>query len=287
MKKFEYFMPKTIEQAVEVLNDKKESVTIVAGGTDVVLELNEGHEKGRNMVDISKIEELKFIKVEDGAVKIGPMTTFTELEKSEYVKNNLKILHTMAVQVGSPQIRNLGTIGGNVINASVAGDSPASLIALDASLTLASKKGTRTVKLTEFNNEKGQGTKIESDELLVEISFPEPTKNVRTSFSKLAKRESLAIVVISTACAIEKDESGVCTKAQVVIGAVAPHPIRVPLVEEQLLGKVVNKENLYNTLDLFTTAVSNISNRPSVTYKKMSVKGTARKMFDEILKDFN
>ncbi len=279
-------MPHRIDEAVEILNEKKESVSIIAGGTDLVLEINEGHNNAKSIIDISKIDELKYIKVESGVVRIGAMTTFAEIEKNSYIKENVGLLWEMAYNVGSPQIRNLGTIGGNVVNASVAGDSPTSLMALDASVLLQSAKGKRTLKLFEFNVDGRQGSIIESDEILIEVFFDEPTSNTKSGYAKLGKRDALSIVVVATACIIEKDASGICTKAQISMGAVSPHPVRLPEIEKALISKKVCKEELYKTLDLYSEAVLKISNRPSAAYKRMSIKGMARKMYDQVLRDF-
>ncbi len=286
MNTFKFFTPQRIDEAVEILNEKKESVSIIAGGTDLVLEINEGHNNAKSIIDISKIDELKYIKVESGVVRIGAMTTFSDIEKNSYIKENIGLLWEMAYNVGSPQIRNLGTIGGNVVNASVAGDSPTSLMALDASVLLQSAKGKRTLKLSEFNIDGRQGSIIENDELLIEVFFDEPNSNTKSGYAKLGKRDALSIVVVATACIIEKDASGICTKAQISMGAVSPHPVRLPEIEKALISKKVCKEELYKTLDLYSEAVLKISNRPSAAYKRMSIKGMARKMYDQVLRDF-
>lgn len=286
MKNFNYFMPKTVEEAVDILSKKKDSVSIVSGGTDLILEINEGHNKSDNIVDISKIESLKYITSKDGIVHVGARITFDDIERSQYVKKNVGALWGVARYVGSPQIRNLGTIGGNVVHASVAGDSPTVFLALEASVLLRSLKGERVVTLADFNNEGRKGCKIESDEILVEVFFKEPNKNTKTGYSKLSRRNALGIVVVATACLIEKDENDICTKANVTMGGVSLQPVRLTKIEEALISKKVSKEQLYKTLDLFTEAVSSISNRPSAEYKRMSVRAKAQKMFDQVLRDF-
>ena len=128
MKPFVYHAPTTVAEAVELLEKYQDSCAVVAGGTDVVIELNERHKTPEHVISISKLNELRYVKEEDGLVKIGALTTFTDLENNPYVKEKLPAMYETVIHVGSPQIRNLGTIGGNVVNASVAGDSPTTLV---------------------------------------------------------------------------------------------------------------------------------------------------------------
>lgn len=286
MKQLDYFIPQTIDEALAFLSQKKQSVSIVAGGTDLMIEINEGHNKSDNIVDVSKIKELKYIKNENGVVHIGAMTTFGEIERNTYIKENVRALWDAACNVGSPQIRNLGTIGGNVVHASVAGDSPTVFLALDASVLLKGPQGSRVVALSEFSNEGKQGSKIEKDELMVEIFFDEPNKNTKTGYAKLGKRSALSIVVVATACLIEKDSNDICTRVHISMGGVSPHPVRLTKIEQAFISKKVCEDELYKTLDLYTQEVLSISNRPSAEYKRMSVRGMAKKIYDRVLEDF-
>lgn len=124
MKPFTYHAPVTVAEAAALLDRYQDSVAVVAGGTDVVIELNEKQKTPAHVVDISKLKELRYVKEEDGMVKLGALNTFTELENNPYIQEKLPALIETVSHVGSPQIQDLGTIGGNVVNASVAGDSP-------------------------------------------------------------------------------------------------------------------------------------------------------------------
>ena len=171
MKPFTYHAPTTVDEAVAMLEQYQSSCAVVAGGTDVIIELNERHKTPAHVIAIDKLSELRYIKEEEGLVKIGALTTFDDLENDAYVQEHLPALWETAVHVGSPQIRNLGTVGGNVVNASVAGDSPTTFLTYGAQVVLKSAGGERVMTIEDFN--KGPGNcAIRPDELLTEIRFP-------------------------------------------------------------------------------------------------------------------
>ena len=155
MKPFTYHAPTTVDEAVAMLEQYQASCAVVAGGTDVIIELNERHKAPEHVIAIDKLSELRYIKEEGGLVKIGALTSFDDLENDAYVQAHLPALLETAVHVGSPQIRNLGTVGGNVVNASVAGDSPTTFLTYDAQVVLKSAKGERIMTIEDFN--KGPG----------------------------------------------------------------------------------------------------------------------------------
>lgn len=286
MKAFTYHAPTTVETALAQLSDYQESCAIIAGGTDVVIELNERHKTPKHVININKLDELRYVKEEDGFVKLGALCTFDELENTSYVQEKLPALFETASHVGSPQIRNLGTIGGNVVNASVAGDSPTTFLTYGAEVVLKSVKGERIMTIEDFN--KGPGNcQIRSDELLTEVRFPIPSENEAISYFKIGKRKSLAIVVLAVSLYVKRTDDNRIDDCRVVLGAVSKHPMRAEMLESALMGRELTAESLYETLPLFTEAVeAAIANRPSVVYKREGVRGAARRCFDQILKQF-
>lgn len=287
MKPFRFCQPATVDEACAVLAEQGEAARVIAGGTDLVLELNEGRAAPEWVVDISRLHELKYVTVADGVVRIGALSTFSELEENAYLREKVKVLHTAAEGMGSPQIRNLATLGGNLVNASVAGDSLGSMTALDASVVLQSVRGKRVMKLSAFYGGRDK-TEIRPDELLTQVFFDAPDERTATSFVKLAKREALAIVVIDACGVVALGEDGRCAKAQVAVGAVGRYPFRVAAVEEALLGKPLTRQGCMSTLPLLSQAVQqSIANRPSVTYKRESVMSIAETMYDQILTDLH
>ena len=155
MKQFNYYAPTTVEQTVKLLENATCNTHVIAGGTDLIVQINKKVIRPETVINLKKVDELNYVKEENGVIKIGPMTTFGQLESCEILTKKAKALAIACGEVGSTQIRNLGTIGGNIVNASAAGDSIAALMALDASVVLKSVEGERTMKLEDFY--KGQG----------------------------------------------------------------------------------------------------------------------------------
>lgn len=286
MKAFTYHAPTTVAEAVSMLEQYQESCTVVAGGTDVVIELNEGHKTPDHVIDIKKINELHYVKEEDGLVKLGALSTFDELENNAYVREHLPALTETASHVGSPQIRNLGTIGGNVVNASVAGDSPTTFLTFGASVVLKSAKGERIMTIEDFN--KGPGNcAIRPDELLTEVRFPVFGADEAVGYFKIGKRKSLAIVVLAVSIYVKRTADNKIDDCRVVLGAVSKHPMRSAELEAALKGRELSEKSLSETLPLFTNAVqAAIPTRPSVVYKREGVRGAARQCFNQILSQF-
>ncbi|NLC41208.1 MAG: xanthine dehydrogenase family protein subunit M [Clostridiaceae bacterium] len=284
MKKFDYSTPASIDEALKLLSDYKGRASILAGGTDLVIALNDREHDTDCIIDITKIDSMRYCKVEDGLVLLGALTTFTDLEMSTYIQENVRSLYQAAYTLGSPQTRNLGTIGGNLINASVAGDSITVFIALDATLVFQSVNGKREVKLVNYYTEKN---KIRDDELLTEVYFDECDENTATTYAKLGKRNALVIVVLGLSILLERDKQNVCTRAQVALGAVSRFPTRVSSVEEYLVGKAVAWETFAPCAEMLSEIVQDlIPTRASLGYKKESVRGVSDKAFRDILSNF-
>lgn len=171
-------------------------------GTDLTLELNEWKAQPAVVIDLKKLKELDYIKVENGIVRIGALTSHAEVAANDIIRENVHILYDACRQVGSPQIRNLGTIGGNICQSSVAGDGLAACVTLNADVTIKSVRGERTININEFLSSPDRKRNIlQPDELMTEVSFPLPdTKHTATAFYKLGKRRALAISVIAAAC---------------------------------------------------------------------------------------
>ncbi len=283
MKPFDFHAPKTVEEAVALLEQYQQNCAVIAGGTDVVIELNERHKTPEHVISIDKIDSLRYVKEEDGMVKIGALTTFDDLENNEYVQKNLPALYETAIHVGSPQIRNLGTIGGNVVNASVAGDSPTTFLTYGASVVLKSAQGERVMTIEDFN--KGPGNcQIRPDELLTEVCFPALGKDEAVGYFKIGKRKSLAIVVLAVSIYVKRTADNKVEDCRVVLGAVSKHPMRAPELETALKGRSLNAKELDALLPQFTDTVqAAIATRPSVVYKREGVRGAARRCFEQIL----
>ncbi len=237
MKQFEYFSADSVETALQLLKEYSGEAQILAGGTDLIIELRKPNVKvPKAIIDIFQINELKGISETDSEIIIKPLTTHTELGKSPIIKKYARLLHMAANVIGSPQIRNRGTIGGNIMNAATCADTVPPLIALGASLKLKSANGERTLLIADLFV-KPYVTIATKDELLIEIRFPKLPQDARSAFIKLGRRNALAISRLSVAAILQKDTAGNIVDARIVPGAAFPKWQRVIEAEHILIGK--------------------------------------------------
>ena len=242
MRPFEYFTPESIDEACTLLEMLDTGTKILAGGTDVLIELRKsGTESPTDIIDISRISSLRGIEESGGNILIKPLTTHTEILRSKVLSSFAPLLQSAVSGIGSPQIRNRGTIGGNIMNAAACADTVPPLIALGATITLRSARGERVVALSDFFV-KPYVTVAQRDEILVGIQFPKLPAGARTAFVKLGRRNALSISRLSVAAILVKDKIGAITDARIVPGAAFPKWQRVPEAEGLLLGKKPTKE---------------------------------------------
>lgn len=237
MKPFEYISTKSINEATQVLSEYKQDARVLAGGTDVLIELRRPHAKiPKAILDISYIESLNGISESDGSIILKPLSTHTQILKSDLVRKYAQLLGIAASQIGAPQIRNRGTVGGNVMNAATCADTVPPLVTLGAELTLKSAAGIRTIPMADFFI-KPYKTKANLDEVLVEIKFPKLPANARSSFIKLGRRNALSISRLSVAAILIRNDKGIITEARIVPGAALPTWMRVADAENMLIGE--------------------------------------------------
>jgi carbon-monoxide dehydrogenase medium subunit len=232
-----YINAATIDEVLQTLSERGESARIVAGATDLILEIERGVRKGiETLIDVTRIPNLDHITIdEDNVIHLGPLVTHNHCVESRLIRARAYPLARAAWEVGAPQIRNRGTIAGNLITASPANDTITPLIALDASVTLQSKRGSRTVALRDFYTGVRK-TVMQPDEMLVDISFPAMETTARGTFIKLALRRAQAISIIDVAVILNMKADKV-NSAAIALGAVAPTIIRAPQAEKHLVGK--------------------------------------------------
>lgn len=212
----EVFNPKSIEEIVEIIGKYGNEAKLIAGGTDIMIQMKNEIISPSVLIDISKVEELKKIEESGEYIFIGAGTTFTEIVDSELFKGNLKGMNKAARMVGSPQIRNKGTIGGNIANGSAAADIVPPLLCLEAILVLESLEGKREITLEDYYNDK-----IESYELLTYIKFKKPSEERKLSFAKLGLRRALAISRLTNSVLIELDQDKKIKFVRAASGALA------------------------------------------------------------------
>ena len=266
---FDYKTPNTIGEAIDLLWMADGKAKIIAGGTDLMIGLRKGDHTPQLIIDITRIEELRKIEEKNGAISIGAAVTHAEITSSPLITRYAKVLSDAASEIGSPQIRNLGTIGGNIINASPAADTIPPLLVLNAIGRVISREGEKEVPLPQLF--KGPyGTNLNPHELLVQIRFPKLPSGMRSGFIRLARRDAMAIARMSVAIVLEMEKRKKQIKdIRIAAGSVTPTPRRFSEVEDLLRGKSPNEETLQKaSLKVSETMINRTGIRPSTSYKR-------------------
>ena len=286
MQEFQFLTPKSRHEACIMLNETRGRHCMVAGGTDAVLMMNSGKVSAEYVINLKGLKELDYILVDEKQVHIGALTTFSVIAGNTYMEKNVKVLYEACRHIGSPQIRNAATIGGNLVNGSVAGDGIAACLTLDAVVVLECIRGIRRLPLRQFYDEEKGRCIIADDELLTEVCFKKPGEGTVSGFFKLGKRNSLAIVDIGAGVLAEADDENNCTHIRLIGGALARFPLQFTEAEQYMLGRKLTRENLMGCMEYLHDAVyESIKSRPDeVYYKKESVKGAFEMMFEEIIR---
>jgi xanthine dehydrogenase iron-sulfur cluster and FAD-binding subunit A len=234
---FDYLPATSIAEACDVLTEHGADARVLAGGTDLMIELRRGSNNApRVVVDVNGVAELTGIAEVNGAVTVLPLATHADLMRSDVVQDYAPLLSAAAATIGSPQIRAHATVGGNIMNAAACADTIPPLIALGATVTLQSKAGCRDLPLAELFV-KPYVTKAKPDELLTAIRFPKLDPRARGAFIKLGRRNALAISRLSVAAILEVGTDGTITEARIVPGSAFPTWQRVTEAEQILLGE--------------------------------------------------
>lgn len=241
MQEFEFLRPNTLSELTGVLAETGGS--ILAGGTDIIPKMRRSQFATSTLVDVSRIDALRFIRKHDQRIHIGALTTHQEMAESALLAEVNPALVAAALTVGCEQTRNRGTLGGNLANASPAADTIPPLLIFDADVHLLGKSGKRSMPLDDFLFSPGK-TKLGPAELITNISFQPLSGAWGVSFLKLGKRNGMAISVVSAAAAIVLDPQGKINKVRLCLGSVAPRVVRSPMAEEILIGQPPSPEVL-------------------------------------------
>ena len=252
----QYYTVSSIEDALRILSEERENARIIAGGTDLVLEIKNGlHNHIHTLIDITRVENANSIIEEDNAIILGPTVTHNQCLVSDVLKKYCFPLVRAAYSVGAPQIRNVGTIVGNLVTASPANDTITPLIALNASLKIRSVDNEYVIKLADFY--KGvRKTSLKSDEMIAAVIIPKMDANTRGAFQKYLLRETHAISVANV-CALLSMNGEKISKAIVTLGAVAPTIIRAKKAEEVLTGSNLTSDTIEEA-----SAISEVDAKP-------------------------
>lgn len=273
-----YYTVDSLDHAVRLLAEKGSSARIVAGATDLLLEMERGVRRGIDtLVDISRVPGLDRITLdEQGWIHLGPLVTHNQCAASRLIIARAFPLARACWEVGAPQIRNRGTVAGNVITASPANDSIAPLAALEARLTLRSSRGDRVVPLSEFYTGVRQ-TVMEPDEVLSDIALRALGPDERGTFVKLGLRRAQAIALVNVAVVLHLS-AGKVERAAITLGAVAPTIIHAPEAEARLKGSDLSTVAITEAAALAAAASRPIDDlRASAEYRREMVEVCTRR----------
>jgi len=238
-----YLFPASVEEALEMLASYGGQARLVAGGTDLILELQEGRRQVEALVDITRIPGLDAIELDNGMITLGAAVTYRQVIDSPLLQARAAVLVEASRKVGSPQIRNVGTLVGNVVNAMPAADGAIALFALEAELEIASPDGRRWVPIEELYEGPGRSKVDPSREMVTAIRFPALDENQGSAFERLARRKALALPVLNVAVVITLDD-GRFRDARIAMGPVAPTPFRARGAEKALRGMPSSSETI-------------------------------------------
>jgi carbon-monoxide dehydrogenase medium subunit len=270
MKPFDYFSPKTLSEASEVLSKYNDDARMIAGGTDLLLKMKAGRLAPKAIINIKRIPDLRGLTF-NSHLTMGALTTLEEIKQSPIIQQHYPALSSAAATMASVQIRNLATVGGNMCNAAPSADLAPILIALNATAVINGAKGERRVALEEFFIAPGKSV-LGVSELLISLEVPK--QEGKSIYLKHSPREhmDIAVVGVGIACRGFNPLTRQAADVRVVLGAVAPIPLRAKNAEEEVMGGSLTKERIERAAKIAAEEAKPIDDvRGSVWYRRKIV----------------
>jgi CO/xanthine dehydrogenase FAD-binding subunit len=240
--KFEYHAPTSLHEALDLLSKYDGKAAVFAGGTDLLVSMKRRETQPEHLISLKGIEDLKGVRYDEKeGMKIGALVTLGEVERSKMVKDKFPVLWDAVSVMASPQIRTLGTIGGNLCSAAPSADTAPPLIVLDTSVEITSSKGKRKVLVENFFRGPGESV-LKAGEILTQILIPTPLEKSSGAYFKLMRRAAMDLAQVGVAVCLSLDsEKRICRRAKIALGAVALTPIRALKAEQILLNKEISE----------------------------------------------
>lgn len=278
----EYIAPNSLQEITKLLKRLKGKATLIAGGTNIIPSMRSGELKQKVLIDLSQIKILCYIKEEKNRIRIGGLTSISEIASSKIVKIHAPILFEAANQLGNPLVRNRATIAGNLADGSPAADTAVPLLALEAIVVIQGRKE-KLVPIHQFFVGPNQ-TVLKRDEMIKEVIVPKLNPNAKTAYFKLGLRNSMAVSVVSIAVLMEMKKT-FCKKARIGYGAVAPKPIRAYRIEEMLENNELTERLLRACCETIGKEISPISDiRASKEYRTEMASVLLKRVLKQVTK---
>ncbi|MDW3192388.1 MAG: xanthine dehydrogenase family protein subunit M [Cytophagales bacterium] len=283
---FSYTAPSTLDEALKVLNELGDEAKILAGGHSLIPMMKLRFAEPEHLVDLNNIPGLSYINIEDGTLNIGAMTRESEMEESGDVQQHFPIFLDAAKLIADPQVRNFGTIGGNIAHGDAANDHPAVMIALGAEVEITGTGGKRTVGIDDFFYG-FYATAVEDGEILTEIRVPVPSGKFGNAYHK-TERKVGDYATGGVAVQIELDDSGTCTRAGIGLTNVNPTPLRATRSEEALVGTKVTAAEIEAAGQMAAEDCNPSDDlRGDADYKRRVIKALTKRMITKALERAN
>ena len=282
----DYVRAESKAELEKVLASVEGPVVLLAGGSDVLVQAREDDRfQNHTAVDIFGVKEWHAIVETEKELLIGAMATHAMIADSPLVNRYAPILAEASLSVGSPQIRNHSTIGGNIANASPAADTLASLAVLEAELVILGEKGERRVALADIF-EGPYRTNLSDRDVIVSVVIPKLPESVRYNYTKVGRRKALSISRMTIATLIETDRDGVVTKFDMTLGATFPKPMTFPDISAMLVGKKPSSDDIRAVARALSDKIPEIAGiRASTRYKQPVCRRLAERILHELIGD--
>jgi len=279
---FEYRRPKTVPEAVAMLQQHGDEAKILSGGQSLIPMMKLRLARPGFLIDINRISGLSYVKEEGGYLKIGGLTREAELEASPLVRSKYPILLDTAHVIADPQVRNMATVGGNLAHGDPANDHPATMVALGAQVIATGPKGERVIPIEDFFVSLF-ATALQHEEILTEIRIPVPPARSGGAYFKLERKVG-DFATVAVAAQLTLDEKGVCHKVGIGLTNVGPTPVKARKAEEFLRGKDSDESNIAQAAQLAADeSTPSPDLRGPVEYKKGLVKELAKRALTRAL----
>jgi carbon-monoxide dehydrogenase medium subunit len=276
VRRFELALPESLDDCLRLLAQRGPETKLLAGGTDLLPQMKNSVVMPKRVIDLSGVARVKILECDTKGLRIGAAVPARQVEQDPRVREGYAAVAESAALLGSVQVRNLATVGGNICNAAPSADMAPPLVALEAQAVIAGPKGERRVPLSDFFTGVRK-TVVGPDELLVEIFVPAPGPHSGGSYIRHTPRRELDIAVVGVASQVTI-ANGVCAKARISLAAVAPTPVRATAAEAALEGKPLTPELIERAADLAGQAAKPISDqRGSADFRRHLVRILTRR----------
>ncbi len=279
--RFEYLAPRTLDEAISLLSQHDGEARVTAGGTDLMNKMKRREETPQYLVGLKNIPGLDYIDYDEAqGLRFGPLVTIHAVETSPLIRDRFPVLSQAASTMASAQIRNLGTVVGNLCSAVPSADMAPGLVVLGAKLKTASIKGERTIAVEDFFTGPEESV-LARDELVVEVQVPSPPPHSGMGYIKHTVRAAMELAIVGVAALVTLQD-GVCREVKIALGAVAPIPIRATRAESVLKGKLFSAELVKQAAETAVEEARPISDiRASAEYRKEMVRVLTQRVLNQ------